>query len=118
VPYIHISEASFLKRKWVYDEDLKDYACPLEHDSINRALTVGLVSKSIPKEEQAIAVLTFVNNEYFFYGRKVHEEKRNLILTAVNELNLVHWVADINKTFPVYDALLQRWKVSSGLITV
>jgi len=114
VPFIHIDEASFLKRTWWYDEDMACYLAPLEHESIEKMLTVWNRSKSIPKEAQAIAVIGTALREYFFYGRPIFEEKRKMFMELVEKMEIQNWVED--STFPTYQSLAdQFWQSSAHL---
>jgi len=111
VPYINISESSFLKRSWRYDEELKCMVAPLHHDSVQRMLMVWNKSKSVCEEAQGIAVITTALREYAYYGRLVYEEKKLLFEELVKELG---WELFIEKsTFPSFDELLQFFKKSS-----
>jgi len=114
IPYIHIDEASFLKRTWRFDEEQKCYLAPLEHDSIEKMLTVWKRSKSIPKEAQAMAVISTALREYFFYGKTKFEEKRLMLQNLVVKMDLTNWIED--STFPTYKDLEdQFWRSSIGL---
>lgn len=103
VPYIHINDATFLKRSWRYDEDVGAELCPLDHDSIEKMLMVNVRSRSIPHEAQCCAILDSAIREYFFYGKKVFEEKRALFCEAIQDLELVEWMGE--RTLPTWDEL-------------
>jgi len=74
VPFINISEVSFLKREWRWEEELRAHACPLDENSIKRSLTVWLPSKTVDKHTQMIDVMISANNEFFFHGRETFEK--------------------------------------------
>jgi hypothetical protein len=111
VPYINISEADFLKRKWRYDDVLKCHVAPLHHDSIEKMLMVWTKSKSVPCEVQGISVISSALSEYFFYGKEVFEEKRNLFRKLVDDLDWCVFVED--STFPTYEELCLRFQMCS-----
>jgi hypothetical protein len=112
VPFIHINEASFLKRTWRYDEDMKCMMGPLDHDSIEKMLTVWVKSKAVTEEYQGVSVLCTALQEYFFYGKKTFADKRSMILQLVDKLQ---WDDYVNvDTFPKYDELCMRFKKSSS----
>jgi len=113
-PFIHISESSFLKRSWRYDEDVGAYLCPLDHKSINKMLTVCVSSKTITPQLQAIAVIETALREYFFYGRYIYEFKKIMFEEIVDENNLRLYVMD--STFMSYEDLCnQFWENSKKL---
>lgn len=107
VPYIHISEASFLKRTWRYDEDIGAFVAPLDHESIEKMLMVWTRSKSILPEEQCIAVVSSANMEYFWYGREVYEEKQLMLKEMIDSLGYQAWIED--STFPTWKTLYNRF---------
>lgn len=111
VPYIHIDEVSFLKRKWRWDEDVGAYLCPLEHDSIEKMLTMCTESKTICAEAQAVDVIASASREYWFYGKTVFEEKRELLARAIQECELTDFVK--SSTLPTWEELYnQFWRAS------
>ncbi|APG76831.1 hypothetical protein 1 [Beihai picorna-like virus 43] len=107
VPYIHISEATFLKRSWRWDEDVGAYVAPLEHESIEKMLMVWTRSKSILPEEQCIAVVSSANMEYFWYGKEIYEEKQLMLKQMIHALGYEAWIID--STFPTWRTLYDRF---------
>lgn len=116
VPYIPISTASFLKRTWRFDEELKEYLCPLEHESIEKSLMVWTRSKTICWEEQAIAVISSAAREYFFYGRKAYQKRSELLKELVTSLGIENYLLfDRNGnsiTFPTFDSLVEQFRAA------
>lgn len=88
VPYIHIDQASFLKRTWRFDSDVNAYLCPIEHASIEKMLMVWVRSRTISKKEQCIAILSSAHREYFFYGKQRFEDESRYIHNLINKLDL------------------------------
>jgi len=111
VPYINISETSFLKRKWVFSDDLERYLCPLEEDSIIKSLMIWVPSKTICAEQQSIAIMNSAVMEYFFYGKKKFIEKRAFFLEMVSDLQLELYYE--GNEFPTWELLVERYKQSS-----
>lgn len=113
VPYITIDEVSFLKRTWRFDSDIGAYVCPLEHDSIEKSLMIGVVSKTITKDEQAVAVMSSAAREYFWYGKDIFIQKRALFMRLIVELDLQMYVNSSH--FPTWDNLYdQFWNKKKG----
>jgi hypothetical protein len=110
-PFIDIDETSFLKRTWVWDEDVGAYLCPLEHDSIEKMLMVNVVSKTISPKAQAIAVMSSALREYFFYGKNIYNEKRKMLLSVVDD-DLQAYVE--SSTFPHWETLRKEFWENSG----
>lgn len=112
VPYIHIKDATFLRRSWRWDEDVGALVCPLEHDSIEKMLMVWTRSKSIVEEQQCIATVASANMEYFWYGKQIYEEKQKMLRSMIEELGFSSWIED--STFPSWKVLYDRfWSYST-----
>lgn len=111
VPYLPISECSFLKRTWRWEPALQDYACPLEIDSIHKSLTMWLPSETVCPEEQLVAVIASANSEMFFHGRELFEHYRHFFQDIVSREPYSHYVTD--STLPTWETLVERWVKAS-----
>jgi len=112
VPYIHIADSSFLKRKFVFDHDVGAVVAPLEHASIHKMLTSCLKSDSLSHEAHAICVIETALREYFFYGKVKFLERRKYFQQLVENLDLSDWVKD--STFPTYSQLVRDFWMRFG----
>lgn len=112
-PFVTAEEISFLKRTWKFDFDMQTYLAPLDHDSINKMLTVCVHSKSVPLEAQTVSAMSSALSEYFFYGKKIFLEKRELMLKCIEENDLHCWTS--KSSFPTYQELVERFN-SQGTI--
>jgi hypothetical protein len=111
VPFISISDCQFLKRKWRFDEDVQEYLCPLEEESIHKSLTVWCPSGTLDKYAQMVAVISSANSEYFFYGRAVFEKHHNFFKQVLAEEPYNHYVGV--GTLPTWEQLHDRFVQSS-----
>jgi hypothetical protein len=113
VPYINISDASFLRRKWVFSDELCAYVCPLDHDSINTMLTMCVASKSVSAQIQALSIIETAMHEYFWYGRERFEER----LTFMNEV-IKYYDLSVYMTCPLpsWDSLVEQFNSYSNEI--
>jgi hypothetical protein len=75
VPFIHLSEASFLKHFAVWDPELKLYRSPVEETSIAKMLHSHLRSKVLTKEQSGAEAIQNVALKYFEFGREVYTER-------------------------------------------
>ena len=118
VPYVHIDDESFLKRKWRYDEDLDVYLCPLDEESIFKSLTVWVPSDSISPEAQFVAVVQSSMYEYFYYGKYIFNKRREQLRKICYEDEKIrHYVTD--STFPTWETLQDHFIASSrGMTTL
>lgn len=103
VPYIHIDDASFLKRKFVYDSDMDIVLAPLDSSSFDKMLTSYVDNGTLTPESHAICVIETAIREYFFYGKEVFHKKRDMFIKLVDECNLKNWIRP--STFPTYNEL-------------
>jgi hypothetical protein len=111
IPYIHMREVSFLKRSWVFNEEIGYYMAPLEEDSIFKMLTVGVASKTLVPEVQALALVEAAQNEWFFYGREYYEQQQVKLANVVQNTGLSEWTT--SKTFLSWDSLKMRFLENS-----
>lgn len=111
IPYIHIDQFSFLKRKWVYDEQVGAWLCPLEEESIHKSLTTWTPSQSVDCYKQMVDVISSANSEYFFYGKEVFQKHRDYFERVLSEGPYKAYVTD--KTLPSWESLNERfWRAS------
>jgi len=108
IPYIHIDDVSFLKRKWRWDEEVKAWLCPLELASLHKTLTVWLPSQTIDSSAQMVEVITCVNNELFFHGRKKFEEHHGFFRMIFDRFpfNCI----EKTKQLLTFDELIERYQ--------
>lgn len=111
VPFIHIDNASFLKRTWRKDDDLGCMVAPLDHDSIEKMLMVWNRSKSVTEEAQGISVISTALREYFFYGKETYNDKLIMLRKLVKDLKWDIWIEE--STFPTFEELCENFKKSS-----
>jgi len=103
VPYIHIKDASFLKRKFVFDEESQTVLAPLDHSSLDKMLTSYSDNGVLAPIAHSIAVIETALREYWFYGRSVFENRRSYFQKLVSHLDIEDWVRA--STFPTWDEL-------------
>lgn len=112
VPFIHVNQASFLKRSWRYEEQLGYMVCPIDHSSISKMLTMCVESKTISPQLQAVAVLNTACREYFWYGEEIFRQRRSLFYDWIDELNLnpyMEW------PLPTWEQLRDEFEENSKL---
>ena len=112
IPLIGIDEVSFLKRTWRWDEDMETYFCPLEHESINKMVTMCVRTKAVTPEEQAASIISSALREYFFYGKKTFLEKRQMFIDVMKEKDMDIYMT--GSVLPTYGDLAKSFKDSSA----
>jgi hypothetical protein len=111
VPYIHLSEASFLKHFAVWDDELKLYRSPCEEGSIAKMLHSHMESGVLSMEQSSAEAISNAALKYFEFGREVYEEKRCQLMDVARESGLMGYVADL----PSYDERLDWYRSKFGL---
>lgn len=106
VPFLHISQITFLKRRFVERMDGR-VECPLEWASIEKMLTTWVPSRTVCPEAQAVSVLSSAQAEMFQYGKQVFEEGTERLRRIAKKSNLEHFVTPT--TFRSYQELEQRY---------
>jgi len=113
-PFIGISEVSYLKRRWRWDEDIGAVVAPLEEDSIRKMLTICLPSGTESPELHMASVMVSAINEWFWYGKDVFERERAWLLDLAERNGLLRELTF--KGFPTYQELVDRfWAASSHI---
>jgi len=108
VPYIHIDDASFLKRSFVYDKDVGCIVAPLDESSFHKMMTARLPKDDMAAEAHAVCVIETAQREYFFHGKEVFLERQKFFHQLVKDCGLQSWVRD--STFPnYYDLVYDFW---------
>jgi len=75
VPYINLSDASFLKHFAVWDDELGLYRSPIEEDSISKMLHTHLKSEVLSMEQSSAEAIQNVALKYFEFGREVYTKR-------------------------------------------
>jgi len=108
-PFIPFVDVSFLKRKWVFDEESQIWQAPLEWDSINKMLTIGTRSDSVAPEEQASSMIESAALEMWHHGPSAFEEGIGKLQRIVKKSNLSSWMREgAIKTWSEYVELHKR----------
>lgn len=103
VPFVHIKDATFLKRSWVFNDDVGHYLAPLERESIERSIMTTVCRFDESRREQAISIVGSAVREYFLHGREVFEREVAVLKSIVQESGIEDYVQE--HTFPSWDTL-------------
>lgn len=106
IPFIDIDDVSFLKRRWVWDDDMLLYKCPLEEESIFKMLHTVLKSKAETVEQQVGNIISTANREFFQHGREKFTKMHEVLTEIAEEHDLTHYIP--NSHLETYDEL-QEW---------
>jgi len=113
--FIHISEVSYLKRSWRWDEDVGAVVGPLEEGSIHKMLTICNPSGDESPELHMASVMSSALNEWFWHGKAHFEREREWIWSLAQRHNLTMELEF--KGFPTWEQLKERfWSASEGVV--
>lgn len=107
VPFIPLSEVTFLKRSFVYSEEVGGWLAPLDRKSISKMLMVHVQSKTDCVEHQTVSAVGSAVREFFMYGSGEFKEKCNYLKDLTERAGLGVWVEDA--TFPTWEELRTRF---------
>ncbi|APG76858.1 hypothetical protein 1 [Beihai sipunculid worm virus 2] len=111
VPFIHGSEAGFLKRDAIWDPELKIYRAALDETSISKQLHAHLESKALTEEQHSAEGIIGAMDEYFEYGREVYDRKREQLTEVARQAGLSGYVGELKTYDEQVDRLLKKYPV-------
>jgi len=111
VDYISMEEVTFLKRRWVFDERIQDYAAPLEWASIEKMLMCCTKTKAYEPKIHAEEAISAALRYAWDHGEEKFNQLTATLREIVDELDL-HSVL-LPSTFPTAERLLADWIRSS-----
>ncbi len=111
-PFIDISEATFLKRSFRFSKELDAMVGPLDHSSISKMLTRCVKNKNYVAEQHMLQVIRSALDEYFWYGRRIFESRRQKFFDLCRDHDLLRFIDDF-EPFPQWDTLVNRYTEAS-----
>ncbi|APG78606.1 hypothetical protein 1 [Beihai paphia shell virus 2] len=97
IPFIPLKDISFLKRGFVWNDDVHAWLAPLEVASISKPLHNYMHRKGsdvLPEDIAASAIRT-ANGEFFYHGREVFEVRRKQLMEVAESAGLGDRVGDL-----------------------
>lgn len=88
IPYVPVSEVTFLKRSFVFDVTLGHVVGPLDKKSSQRSLMYGIPSLAVSDDAQLMDTLDTYLREAFFHGEDIHRVEREWVLAMVESHDL------------------------------
>lgn len=107
VPFISIDEVSFLKRTFVWNEELQAQMACLDEDSIWKSLMIFVPSKTDSPQKQCLDIVRSAVSEWFFYGRERFADEIANLKVLVATVGLECYIE--SNTFPSWDELAERF---------
>jgi hypothetical protein len=88
VPYITLKEATFLKRSFIWNEDLKRYLAPLDISSFKKMLHFGKTSQALTERELCCEAICSANLEFYHFGKQEFERRHNQLAKVIADHKL------------------------------
>ena len=107
VPYIPIEEVTFLKRRFVLDEQMGHVLAPLEVKSMCRSLTYLVKSRTVALEFQFVQAMNSSIMEAFMHGKKFYDEWVSMLNNA--PLTEVMQICRKEAPYKTYEELLDMF---------
>jgi len=107
IPYIDISQCTFLKRRMVYSAELGLYIGPLEEASLFKTLHCVLRSDVLNPRQQAAECIKCTLQEWFLHGKTKYDMRRTQLLEIISKNDLS---ACFDKPLPTYEESLDTFR--------
>lgn len=107
IPFIPIEEVSFLKRSFLWNEELQAYMAALDSESIWKSLMIFVPSDTDCAQKQCLDIVRSAVSEWFFYGKDRFEKESVLLKELVHEVGLDDYIE--NNTFSTWQELSDRF---------
>lgn len=114
IPYIPFSNVSFLKRSFVYNEDVGEYFAPLEVASISKSLHNYMKRRGsdvLPEKTAADAILN-AQREFLRHGRNEYTIRMEQLGRVVQECDLLGYVGEL----PTYDEAIEKYLIANSKV--
>jgi hypothetical protein len=113
-PFRTISQVTFLKRSFKWDENVGAIVAPLDEKSIYKMISVNMRSRTTSDEDVTMACVSSAVREMFFYGKEKFTTFRETLRQCVFESGLEKYITCV--TFPTYGSLIADfWRNSKNI---
>lgn len=107
IPLMKLEDVDFLKRRFVWNEEVGQYMGPLSEDSIFKMLHTVVKSSAVSLTEQSLQNMDTALREWFFHGREIFEDRRAKLRVIAERHNAVDQVPYLSLD---YDTAMAQWK--------
>jgi len=107
IDYYALEELEFLKRGMVYKEDFGHYVAPLSKDSMFKALSCHVPTKSVSIEELTGQCVDNFLLEAKFHGREFYETSREKLKDIMLQSDLLRFCNSLDLS---YDEVIKIWR--------
>lgn len=115
VPFINMTDITFLKRRWIYMPEVGSHVAQLERESIQKSLMFHIPSKSICVPAQMVAAMGTALREMFFYGREEYDQFKLLMQRLIRQQR---WEAYAPESWMTFDGMVAAYLEDNKCFTV
>jgi hypothetical protein len=116
IPYVTIDDITFVKRFWRLNDEYGCYVCPIEEESIFKALSFRDEKAGCSAEDHAIAVIENALRQYSRYPRGKFDEMQSVLIALVNKKGLLNY-ATTSPIWWTYDDYINDWKYKNQWVS-
>jgi hypothetical protein len=106
IPYLHMLDCDFLKRKSVYHPMIRYNLGALDEMSIFKSLHSVLKSDAVTMTEQMISNLDGAAREFFCHGEEIYKKRVKELLAVATEIGVEHACRELGYT---YEDRIAKW---------
>lgn len=99
LPFKDLEDASFCKRGFRYCDELQEYLAPIALASIHKTLYMYKEESCITERNQIVDAMSAALYELARHPREVFEEQVEIIRKTAFELDLLHLVSHVNRSY-------------------
>lgn len=115
IPFIKLSDADLLKRKFVFHESLGCVVGPIEEASILKSLHTWRTDSPLCEGEYMAGVLRQALDEYFLHGRDMYELRRPQVESIAARHHCNPPISDF-LSLPSYEDLVERFNDTTSVM--
>lgn len=112
VPFIPITEVSFLKRTFRWEPRLQSYMATLDIESIWKSLMIFVPSSTDSPQKQCLDIVRSAVSEWFFYGEERFDKECAFLKELITDADLTCYIE--KGTFPTWSELASRYLEASN----
>jgi hypothetical protein len=116
LPFVTIDEVTYLKRRFVWSDDVQNYIAPIEETSISKSLHCYMKRKhaDVLVEQQCASAIDSAYREYFRHGRGVYERRSEQLWEVAQRHKIIPYLSMVQRgdggIRPYrYDELVERY---------
>lgn len=112
-PFVSQKDCTYLKRKFVWDSELRQYLAPIEESSISKTLHNYMKRKRSMDTPEMISgnAIDHAVEEYFRFGKEIYEKRTAQLFEIIKRHNLyIYCHCLIHNRMPFYAEMVDKYR--------